>query len=172
MGRVGLRRLEYLMEALSTKLALGGDTQLVGYKKVIDSTTLNTGGAVTTTLTRAQSGTIFTVDGTGDIVVNMPTVSAKNVGLFYDFVVTTAVGGSKTVIFVLPGSDVSDWYSIATLTGNASTCALTIDNNGDTLTLQNSTVVGTRVRLTCLTDDGTNSVWQADSVGSPVATNA
>ena len=43
--------------------------------KKIDSTTLNTGADVTTTLTRSQSGTLFEVDGTGDIVVNMPALS-------------------------------------------------------------------------------------------------
>ena len=42
---------------------------------VVDSSTFNTGGAVTSTLTAAQSGTLFEVDGTGDIVVNMPALS-------------------------------------------------------------------------------------------------
>lgn len=141
------------------------------FRRTVDSTTLNTGAAVTTTLTTAQSGTLFEIDGTDDIVVNMPALSTANVGTTYDFVVTTAVGAAKTVTFVLPGSDVSDFYAITTLTGGAAANPI-IDNDGDTLTLVNSTVVGTRVSLTCVSDDGTNSVWLAEVVGSPRATNA
>jgi hypothetical protein len=50
------------------------------FRQTVDNSTLNTGGDVTTTLTTAQSGTIFEVDGTGDIVVNMPALSTANVG--------------------------------------------------------------------------------------------
>ena len=62
------------------------------FRQTVDNTTFNTGGAVTDTLTRAESGTIFTIDGTGDIVVNMPALSTANVGTTYEFIVTTAVG--------------------------------------------------------------------------------
>ena len=34
------------------------------FRRTIDSATLNTGAAVTTTLTTAQSGTLFEIDGT------------------------------------------------------------------------------------------------------------
>jgi hypothetical protein len=62
------------------------------FRVSVDNTTFNTGAAVTDTLTTAQSGTIFEVDGTGDIVVNMPALSTANVGTTYEFIVTTAVG--------------------------------------------------------------------------------
>ena len=65
------------------------------FRQTVDNTTLNTGSDVTTTLTRAQSGTLFEIDGTGDIVVNMPALSTENNGTTYEFIVTTAVGGSK-----------------------------------------------------------------------------
>ena len=138
----------------------------------VDSTTLNTGGDVTVTLTRDQTNTMFVLDGTGDLVINMPALSTANVGTTYKFVVVTAVGGGKTVGFVLPGSGVSNWHGLLNLTGDASTCAITHDVAGDTLTLVNSTVVGTEVELACLTDDGTNSRWYAKFIGSPVATIA
>lgn len=138
---------------------------------VVDNTTLNTGAAVTTTLTRAQSGTLFEVDGTGDIVVNMPALSTDNVGTTYDFLVTTAVGAGTTVTFVLPGSAVSNWYSSLQLAGGTAANPV-FDNSGDTLTLVNSTVVGSRVKLTCVSDDGTNSTWKADVLSSPIATVA
>ena len=138
---------------------------------VIDSTTFNTGSAVTSTLTVAQSGTLFEVDGTGDIVVNMPALSTGNVGLTYEFFVTTAVGAGTTVIFVLPGSGVSNWFgALQLLAGTASNPVN--DIAGDTLTLANSTLVNSRVKITCVSDDATNSTWKAETVTSPVATIA
>ena len=50
------------------------------FRITVDNSTLNTGSAVTTTLTTAQSGTLFNIDGTGDIIVNMPALSTANVG--------------------------------------------------------------------------------------------
>jgi len=141
------------------------------FRQSVDNSTLNTGADVTTTLTRAQSGTLFEIDGTGDIVVNMPALSTANVGTTYEFLVTTAVGAGKTVTFVLPGAGVSNWFATLQLTGGAAANP-TIDNAGDTLTLVNSTVVGSRVRLVCVSDDGTNSTWMASFVGSPIATVA
>jgi hypothetical protein len=142
----------------------------LNWRRKVDNATLNTGGAVTTTLTRAQSGTLFEIDGTAAVIVNMPALSVSNEGCTYEFLVTTAVGAGVTTTFVLPGSGVSDFSGILGLTGNASTCAFTIDVAGDTLTLVNSTVVGTRVKLTCLDDTGAASTWMCDTLGAPVAT--
>ena len=138
---------------------------------VIDSTTFNTGSAVTSTLTVAQSGTLFEVDGTGDIVVNMPALSTDNVGLTYEFFVTTAVGSGTTVTFVLPGSAVSNWFGALSLMGGTAANPAS-DVAGDTLTLPNSTVVNSRVKITCISDDGTNSTWKAETLSSPIATIA
>ena len=141
------------------------------FRQTIDSTTFNNGGAVTDTLTVQESGTLFEVDGTGDIVVNMPALSTANVGITYEFIVTTAVASGKTAIFVLPGAGVSNWFLAAQLeSGTAANPAS--DVAGDTLTLPNSTVVNSRVKLTCLSDDGTNSTWKAETLTSPIATSA
>jgi hypothetical protein len=141
------------------------------FRVSVDNTTLNTGAAVTTTLTTAQSGTIFEIDGTDDIVVNMPALSTANVGTTYEFIVTTAVGAAKTVTFVLPGSGVSNFYGALSLLGGAAANPAS-DVAGDTLTLPNSTVVNSRVKLTCISDDGTNSTWKAEALSSPIATIA
>ena len=141
------------------------------FRVTVDNTTLNTGAAVTTTLTTAQSGTIFEIDGTDDIVVNMPALSTANVGTTYEFIVTTAVGAAKTVTFVLPGSGVSNFYGALTLLGGVAANPAS-DVAGDTLTLVNSTVVNSRVKLTCISDDGTNSTWKAETLTSPIATIA
>ena len=141
------------------------------FRQTVDNSTFNTGGAVTDTLTRAESGTLFTIDGTGDIVVNMPALSTDNPGIWYEFIVTTVVGGSTTVTFVLPGSDVSDFYGMLELTGGTAANPAS-DIDGDTLTLPNSVAVNARVKLTCITDDGTNSKWKAETVSTPIATIA
>ena len=141
------------------------------FRVTVDNTTLNTGAAVTTTLTTAQSGTLFEIDGTDDIVVNMPALSTANVGTTYEFIVTTAVGAAKTVTFVLPGAGVSNFFGALTLLGGVAANPAS-DVAGDTLTLPNSTVVNSRVKLTCISDDGTNSTWKAETLSSPIATIA
>ena len=141
------------------------------FRQTVDSTTFNTGGDVTDTLTVQESGTLFEVDGTGDLIVNMPALSTANVGITYEFFVTTAVGAGTTVIFVLPGALVSNWYLMAQLADGTAANPKT-DIAGDTLTLPNSTVVNARVKLTCVTDDGTNSTWKAETLTSPIATSA
>ena len=141
------------------------------FRVSVDNTTLNTGSAVTTTLTTAQSGTIFEIDGTDDIVVNMPALSTANVGTTYEFIVATAVGAAKTVTFVLPGSAVSNFCGALSLLGGTAANPAS-DVAGDTLTLPNSTVVNSRVKLTCISDDGTNSTWKAETLSSPIATIA
>ena len=141
------------------------------FRQTVDSTTFNTGGSVTDTLTVQESGTLFEVDGTGDLIVNMPALSTANVGTTYEFFVTTAVGAGTTVIFVLPGSGVSNWYLMAQLADGTAANPKT-DIAGDTLTLPNSTLVNARVKLTCVTDDGTNSTWKAETLTSPIATSA
>ena len=141
------------------------------FRITVDNATLNTGGAVTTTLTIDQSGTLFNVDGTGSIVVNMPALATANVGTTYEFLVTTAVGSGTTVTFVLPGSAVSNFYGALSLMGGTAANPAS-DVAGDTLTLVNSTVVNSRVSLTCVADDGTNSTWKAEALASPIATIA
>ncbi len=159
-------------DRVAAQVAVKDVSATAQWRRNVDSSTLNTGSDVTTTLSRGQSGTLFVLDGTGDLVVNMPALSTENVGVTYKFVVVTAVAADKTATFVLPGSDVSDWAALLHLTGNASTCATTIDVDGDTLTMPNSTVVGSQLEVTCMTDDGTNSRWHAEFFGTPVMTNA
>lgn len=138
------------------------------FRVSVDNATLNTGAAVTTTLTTAQSGTIFEVDGTDDIVVNMPAPSTENVGTTYEFFVTTAVGSGKTVTFVLAAGDF--FGALQLLGGTAANPAS--DVSGDTLTLPATTAVNSRVKVTCVSDDGTTPVWKAETLSTPIATIA
>jgi hypothetical protein len=134
-------------------------------------TSLNSAGAATITLTRAQSGSLFLINGAAANVVNMPALSTSNVGVYYEFVVLTAVGGSVTTTFVLPGSAVSNFFGhIDLVAGTAANTAS--DVAGDTLTLVASTTVNARVKLQCVSDDGTNSTWLATVASTPIATIA
>jgi len=136
------------------------------YKKKVDNTTLNTGSGVTHTLTAAESGTHFNIDGTGNIVVNTPALSTSNVGLHYSFLVTTAVGGGTTVTFVHPAG--GDW--IAQISHYENNPYPKGDAAGDTITLQNSSEIGTRVRMLCVQDSGTVAKWMATIEGAASAT--
>jgi hypothetical protein len=134
-------------------------------------TSLNSAGAATITLTAAQSGSLFLINGAAANVVNMPALSTGNVGVYYEFVVLTAVGGSVTTTFVLPGSAVSNFYGhIDLVAGTAANTAT--DVAGDTLTLVAATTINARVKLQCVVDDGTNSTWLATVASTPIATIA
>jgi hypothetical protein len=101
----------------------------------------------------------------------MPALSTANAGLTYEFFVTTAVGAGTTVTYVLPGAGVSNWFGALSLMGGVAANAAS-DVAGDTLTLINATVANARVKLTCVSDDGTNSTWKAETLSTPLATIA
>ena len=140
----------------------------INAKQVID-TTFNAAGAASATLTAAQSGTLFLINGAAANVITLPAVSTDNVGVHYDFQLTVAVGGSVTTTFVLPGSAVSDFQAMLSLVAGTAANAVS-DVAGDTLTLPNSTVANARVSMTCVSDDGTNSKWMTTALSTPIAT--
>jgi len=139
------------------------------FRVTVDNSTFNTGAAVTDTLTRAESGTIFTINGTDDIVINMPALSTANVGTTYEFYLTTAMASGKTTTLVLPGSSVSNFFGMLQLVGGTAANPAT-GISGDTLTLIALTVKNARVKVTCIVDDGTNSTWKAETLSTPIAT--
>jgi hypothetical protein len=142
----------------------------INAKQVVD-TTFNAAGAASATLTAAQSGTLFLINGAAANVITLPAVSTDNVGVHYDFQLTVAVGGSVTTTFVLPGSAVSDFQAMLSLVAGTAANAVS-DVAGDTLTLPNSTVANARVSMTCVSDDGTNSKWMTTALSTPIATVA
>ena len=134
-------------------------------------TTFNAAGAASATLTAAQSGTLFLINGAANNVITLPAVSTDNVGVHYEFFLTVAVGGSVTTTIVLPGSAVSDFQAMLSLVAGTAANAVS-DVAGDTLTLVNSTVLNARVSMTCVSDDGTNSKWMTTVLSTPIATIA
>ena len=149
--------------------AISTTSTIVG-RQVID-TTFNAAGAASETLTAAQSGTLFLINGAAANVITLPALSTGNVGVTYDFQLTVAVGGSVTTTFVLPGSAVSNFQGMLSLVAGTAANAVS-DVAGDTLTLVAATVLNARVSMTCVVDDGTNSTWIATALSTPIATIA
>jgi hypothetical protein len=157
----------------SNNASVGGTlavTDSITGKKSIN-TDFNAASAKTETLTAAQSGTLFLINGAAANIVNLPALSTGNVGVTYDFQLTVAVGGSVTTTFVLPGSAVSNFQGMLSLVAGTAANAVS-DVAGDTLTLPNSTVANARISMTCVVDDGTNSTWMVTALSTPIATIA
>jgi hypothetical protein len=154
---------------LSVTGAISGTSTLTARRSV--NTDFNAATAKTETLTAAQSGTLFLINGAAANIVNLPALSTGNVGVTYDFQLTVAVGGSVTTTFVLPGSAVSNFQGMLSLVAGTAANAVS-DVAGDTLTLPNSTVANARISMTCVVDDGTNSTWMATALSTPIATIA
>ena len=152
---------------LSVTGAISGTSTLTARRSV--NTDFNAAGAKTDTLTAAQSGTLFLINGAAANIVNLPALSTGNVGVTYDFQLTVAVGGSVTTTFVLPGSAVSNFQGMLSLVAGTAANAVS-DVAGDTLTLPNSTVANARISMTCVVDDGTNSTWMVTALSTPIAT--
>ena len=155
----------------SNNTSIGGTlavTESITGKRAVN-TDFNAASAKTETLTAAQSGTLFLINGAAANIVNLPALSTDNVGVTYDFQLTVAVGGSVTTTFVLPGSAVSNFQGMLSLVAGTAANAVS-DVAGDTLTLPNATVANARVSMTCVADDGTNSTWMATALSTPIAT--
>ena len=154
-----------------TNASIGGTlavTESITGKRAVN-TDFNAATAKTETLTAAQSGTLFLINGAAANIVDLPALSTDNVGVTYDFQLTVAVGGSVTTTFVLPGSAVSNFQGMLSLVAGTAANAVS-DVAGDTLTLPNATVANARVSMTCVADDGTNSTWMATALSTPIAT--
>ena len=154
---------------LSVTGAISGTSTLTARRSI--NTDFNAAGAKTETLTAAQSGTLFLINGAAANIVNLPALSTGNVGVTYDFQLTVAVGGGVTTTFVLPGAAVSNFQGMLTLVSGTAANPVS-DVAGDTLTLPNSTVANARISMTCVVDDGTNSTWMATALSTPIATIA
>ena len=153
--------------AISSTASIATSSTLAARRPVI--TTWEASGAVTDALTIAQSGSIVNIHGTLNNVINIPASSGANTGAYFDFVVTTAVGAGTTTTVVIPTATGSTFLGQTQLAaGSAANPVIT--NSGDTFTFVNSTGIGGRCRIECVTDDGTKQIWVATSASTPVAT--
>jgi hypothetical protein len=148
MGRVGIRRLEFLVEALNTELALGGTTSLSGYKNVVTNIT------AAKTVTAAESGKVFTVDADAAFTITLPSDAA---GLHYTFILTDA--GSNDVKIDGGSSNAMKGWAFDPTTG------INVVDNNMVKFASGTAIVGDKVHLE---NDGTSwlvAAWSGATNG-------
>jgi hypothetical protein len=154
MARVGLNRLEYLVERLQREIQLNGATVVGGLNSCVAVT--GAGSSSTVTLANTDSGKVYLVNTTAD--TQTFTLPALTAGFHIEIIVT--VLSDNDVVITAPGDNMIVSCRNFTASGAAEvaitdTCTNLV-MNADTV----NAVVGTRVRIFC---DGTNYVAIGDS---------
>jgi len=139
---------------------------------VVETTTFSVNsvvGCFCGTLSSSQSNTIFRINGGINKILYLPALSSENVGVMYDFYLTAATTANTTVKIVLPaGGNFEAVLGLAVAASN-----LSIDNGpGIILTFVQDSFKGSRITITCLGDNSTQSTWSAFSLSRPIVTNA
>ena len=150
--RMGLARMEALIENLKREIDFGAGTILRGLRHKAETlSSVGTHAAPTKTLTAVDSGMHFFVDiGTVSVVAQLPAVAA---GLTYKFILATASDNEATQDFVVStGDDDVDINGSVLVNGahvevTSSTSAVIIDTSDGAAT------VGDWLEFTC---DGTD----------------
>ena len=117
--RIGLARVEALIENLKRDIDWGAGTTFKGQKRVVEAVT--NAAAAARTLTAAESGTLFTVNmATADnnLTFSLP-ATATSAGVYYDF--CFLVASDDDADFILQtAEDAADIYGgIITLAANS-----------------------------------------------------
>ena len=150
--RMGLNRMEKLMESLTREIDLGGSS--IRFKHKVEAVT--NAAVVTRTLTATESGTLFTITNTtvdNNITFTLPTMATALAGVWYDFVFLVDCDDGADVIFTT-GANGTDIYG-GVITGAANSTVQDFDGLSK-ITVDGSaaqTVQG--MRLTFMAD-GTN----------------
>jgi len=157
---------------LTGNVTMAGTLAVTGAVKAKRSVvkTWEAAGAITDTLSIADSGSIVLIHGTENNVINLPASATATEGAYFDFLVTTAVGSGKTTTIAIPAATGSTFLLQAQLAaGSAANPVIT--NAGVTFTFVAATAIGARCRITCITAvTGGKQVWMATSVGTPIST--
>ena len=106
--RIGLARVEAMIEALAREISWGGSTSFKGHKAVVETlSAVGTVAAPTKTLTAADSGmTLFCDISSNSVVIQLPTPAA---GLHYKIILSTASDNEGTYdLLIHTGSDSVD----------------------------------------------------------------
>ena len=166
--RVGLARIEALMENLKREIDWGGSTTFKGQKAMTETlSTVGTVAAPTKTLTAGDSGTTFFADiSTVSVVVQLPTPAA---GLTFKFILSTASDneGAKDLL-IHTGANTVDMGGNLMVAGaifevTAATSALNLDTSAGAAS------VGDWLQFDC---DGTDWYVQGSTaLASSVAIN-
>ena len=141
MGRrVGLARIEALIENLKREIAWGDGTSFKGHKAAVETlSAVGTVAAPTKTLTAADSGlTMFCDISANSVVIQLPTPAA---GLHYKIILSTASDNEATFdLLIHTGSNSVDMGGNIMINGAVveitnATSALAIDSSGGEATV-------------------------------------
>lgn len=154
MARVGLNRLEYLVERLEREIQLNGSTLVGSLNSCV--AVVGAGSGSTVTLANTDSGKVYLVNASGG--TQTFTLPALTAGFNIEIIVT--VLSDEDVVITAPGDNMIVSCRNFTASGAAEvavtdTCTNLV-MNADTV----NAVVGTRVRIFC---DGTNYIAIGDS---------
>ena len=121
---------------------------------------IDTGGAYATpiALTAAQSGSVILVDDAAGLDFTLPAIAATDIGIFYDFVVTTTISSNNFRVTAATGDLLNGGLWIADF-DTANTGAYFAPDQSDDLvmTMNGSTKggkKGTHVRFTAISATG------------------
>ncbi len=153
--RVGLARVETLIENLSRDLALGGST--LSHKREV---VLSGGGS--TTLTAAQSGALCVFDTAAASTFVLPTPS---VGMHFTFV--SAITAVADHVIQAPTNDAGFLGGVLIMNTTADQCnafSAATDGNNDFITMDGTTtggIAGSLVHVYCISSTNGAKAWLA-----------
>ena len=163
--RVGLARVEALMENLKRELSMGGSTKVGERKKVVLLTDAAAATANRSALTAAESGTTFLVPvlSVGNQTIALPAPTSDLVGSTYKFI---AVGTlSRTFTLTTDAADTKILNAVPDGDGTVSVGA--DDNFGFTA----SADAGASFEITCISSTAAIA-WHVSGITSGDATGA
>jgi len=164
--RVGLARMEALMENLKRELNFGAGTTLVGgRRKVIALTNAGAATAIRSAITVQESGAVFTVPAltSGTQTITLPALSADSVGCTYTFVMLGTAGQDFNVL----GAS-SDKILATVPKGDGDNTA--ISQAYDSIGFDANAVLGSSFTVTCISTTAATG-WMAHDVIDGLAAN-
>tara|TARA_R110002110_G_scaffold101801_1_gene258520 strand:- start:35 stop:568 length:534 start_codon:yes stop_codon:yes gene_type:complete len=119
--RIGMARIEALLENLKREINWGPETSFKGTKRRVEAIT--NAAAVARTLTKEESGTLFTITNTtadNNITFTLPTAATALAGVTYEFVFLANCDDDADVIWTT-GANGTDIYGYIVTGGANST---------------------------------------------------
>ena len=164
--RMGLNRIERMLEGLARSLDMGGQTILKGTRcPVVTLADQEGAGAIRTAILASESGTIFTVPAltSGAQTIDLPPLSADIVGCTYTFVMI----GTAGQVFKVQGPS-SDKILAVKPKGDGDNTA--ISQGYDSIGFKAAAVLGSMFSVTCITSTAATA-WLAHDVIDGLAAN-
>ena len=163
--RVGLARIEALMENLKRELAMAGATLKGTRRPVVALTDAAGAGAIRSAITAAESGTIFTVPEltSGTQTITLPALAADVVGCTYTFLMLDTADQDFNVL----GAD-SDLILAVAPKGDGDNTGISAGK--DSIGFDANAVLGSAFSVTCITSTA-GTGWLAHDVIDGLAAN-